>query len=547
MSPTISGTSPALSGFRQPLGSIAPWPSPQTLILTTIRRPRFESVYEARTLTSIASLPLNTVTNPLFRNHVQPVPVCLAVYKSYHVRKYCARKRLDAYFFAVLMPVDAVNSSVAGTVDPDIFFLSKVGAGAVRRALYAVLGVYLLDILEHQEGDGVFHRDAPGVLRLAWAAEGVQQARVRENTLLKMAAKIRGKQLKKSGGASPSTPPNNDSDGVQTHGQGQDPEAQVGLAKSLSPQAKTPLADSPRLRALRPPLHLPESGLSHLGARAARGSKRAPRTRTRRSSTCSPRSRALLGFIEGVLPTVLLAVLMMLLPIVLQALARLEGILRRTGLELSLMTRYFMFLVVVTALLPDHAPLLGHHYDSPADRRGPGLTGFLVTVTLILHYINLNLLDSTPRSIYRLKYRARSVAWGTLFSGMAHLIIIGLGSSIIAPVISGLVCVGFVCFYLYKYLFLWVPEQPASFDIGGLFFPKAITTSSSGSMCSSPASGAVLPRGEGHADADPGGRADDRSMINNSYGPLWHSLALLLVDRIEVNPLQIPHEQQRWK
>ncbi|KZP15330.1 hypothetical protein FIBSPDRAFT_867440 [Athelia psychrophila] len=29
-------------------------------------------------------------------------------------------------------------------------------------------------------------------------------------------------------------------------------------------------------------------------------------------------------------------------------------------------------------------------------------------------------------------------------------------------------------------------------------------------MCSSPASGAVLPRGEAHADADPGWRADDR-------------------------------------
>ncbi|KZP25069.1 hypothetical protein FIBSPDRAFT_856462, partial [Athelia psychrophila] len=49
------------------------------------------------------------------------------------------------------------------------------------------------------------------------------------------------------------------------------------------------------------------------------------------------RSRAwsvVLGLIEGMLPTVLLAVLMMLLPIVLRALARLEGIPTRTGLEL---------------------------------------------------------------------------------------------------------------------------------------------------------------------------------------------------------------------
>ncbi|KAG8707763.1 hypothetical protein FRC08_000308 [Ceratobasidium sp. 394] len=52
------------------------------------------------------------------------------------------------------------------------------------------------------------------------------------------------------------------------------------------------------------------------------------------------------GIISGVLPPVALAILMMLLPIVLRLLARFEGIPRRTGLELSLMTRYFIFQVV---------------------------------------------------------------------------------------------------------------------------------------------------------------------------------------------------------
>ena len=40
---------------------------------------------------------------------------------------------------------------------------------------------------------------------------------------------------------------------------------------------------------------------------------------------------------------------------------------------------------------------------------------------------------------------------------------------------NGLLFVTFVLFYmLYKYLFLWVMEQPMSSDTGGLFFPKAI-------------------------------------------------------------------------
>jgi hypothetical protein len=40
---------------------------------------------------------------------------------------------------------------------------------------------------------------------------------------------------------------------------------------------------------------------------------------------------------------------------------------------------------------------------------------------------------------------------------------------------NGFLFVSFGLFYmLYKYLFLWVLEQPMSSDTGGLFFPKAI-------------------------------------------------------------------------
>ncbi|KZP25070.1 hypothetical protein FIBSPDRAFT_856463, partial [Athelia psychrophila] len=69
---------------------------------------------------------------------------------------------------------------------------------------------------------------------------------------------------------------------------------------------------------------------------------------------------------------------------------------------------------------------------------------------------------------------ARSVAWGTLFPGTTLLLVIGLGYSIIAPVINGLVRVCFAFFYLLQYLLLRVLEQLASSNTGGLFFPKAI-------------------------------------------------------------------------
>lgn len=53
------------------------------------------------------------------------------------------------------------------------------------------------------------------------------------------------------------------------------------------------------------------------------------------------------GIIGGILPPVLLAVLNMLLPIVLRMLARFEGIPTISGVELSLMNRFFIFQVFV--------------------------------------------------------------------------------------------------------------------------------------------------------------------------------------------------------
>lgn len=76
---------------------------------------------------------------------------------------------------------------------------------------------------------------------------------------------------------------------------------------------------------------------------------------------------------------------MMLLPIVLRLMARFEGIPRFTGLELSLMTRYFIFQVVVCttlflvvfaltlvpALVFDYHHFVGYHCRSSPTRFEP--------------------------------------------------------------------------------------------------------------------------------------------------------------------------------
>ena len=50
--------------------------------------------------------------------------------------------------------------------------------------------------------------------------------------------------------------------------------------------------------------------------------------------------------------------------------------------------------------------------------------GFLQVVPLVLYYVKLFILGSTPRSIYAIKYTLRSVSWGTLFPGITLLAVI---------------------------------------------------------------------------------------------------------------------------
>jgi hypothetical protein len=52
--------------------------------------------------------------------------------------------------------------------------------------------------------------------------------------------------------------------------------------------------------------------------------------------------------------------------------------------------------------------------------------GFLQAVALILYYVKLVLLGSTPRSVYNIKYGLRNVQWGTIFPGITLLTVVGM-------------------------------------------------------------------------------------------------------------------------
>ncbi|KAF8468753.1 hypothetical protein JB92DRAFT_2838508 [Gautieria morchelliformis] len=233
------------------------------------------------------------------------------------------------------------------------------------------------------------------------------------------------------------------------------------------------------------------------------------------------------GIIQDILPPVLFALLFSSLP-------SFEGIPTGVGIELSLMDRFFLFQVIhgflsvtlssgIIAALPVHQALIHlvssphpspryvHSPPRPLWHRGR----LLNIVSLIIYYVKLTLLGSTPRSIYSIRYTMRDVAWGTLlldvtFESSASFFCCsvarayvscssltlplpiaspgslcrfplprpappGLGYSIISPIINGLAVDTFSLFYmLYKYLFTWQPQMDPAGDSGvclcALFF-----------------------------------------------------------------------------
>ncbi|KAJ4468911.1 hypothetical protein J3R30DRAFT_3385050 [Lentinula aciculospora] len=290
-----------------------------------------------------------------------------------------------------------------------------------------------------------------------------------------------------------------------------------------------------------------------------------------------------IGIIQGILPPVLLAVLMMLLPIVLRLLAKFEGIPKRSGVELSLMTRFFIFQVIhsflivtlssgivaslesltsnptsIPSTLASSLPQASIFFLTYIVLQGLSGTagGFLQVVPLIIYYAKLYLLGSTPRSIWGIKYGSRSVSWGTLFPNTTLLTVIAIGYSIIAPIINGLACATFFAFYmLYKYLFLWEYQQDLSTDTGGLFFPKSIQHLFVGLYVEQVCLAALffLAQDENKsASAIPEGAlmivliiftAFFHIIINNMYNPLKHALPLSMVERMYHEEDVAPAEQ----
>lgn len=205
------------------------------------------------------------------------------------------------------------------------------------------------------------------------------------------------------------------------------------------------------------------------------------------------------GLVTGLLPTVLLAILMMLLPIVIRLMAKIAGRPTKLLVEYYTQNTYFAFQVVhvfimttltsglvatyseierdpykALTLLSDNLPKASNFYLAYFMLQGFTIAGgaLLQITTLILFYVFSILLDGTPRKKWNRHNILGLTGWGTTFPVYTNLAVILISYSIISPLI---LCFGLVTFalvymaYLYIYIFVQKPTEGR-----GIFYYRAI-------------------------------------------------------------------------
>ena len=152
--------------------------------------------------------------------------------------------------------------------------------------------------------------------------------------------------------------------------------------------------------------------------------------------------KVILGVITGLLPTIMLAVLMALLPIYLRFMAKMAGLPTYSAIELRTQSFYFWFQVIqvfivttltsaasaavptiiknpgsVTSLLAENLPKASDFYIDYFILQGLTFSSgaLLQIVGLILYKVLGKLLGSTPRKQYNQWATLSDLGWGTVY------------------------------------------------------------------------------------------------------------------------------------
>ncbi|EXJ87676.1 hypothetical protein A1O1_04600 [Capronia coronata CBS 617.96] len=210
--------------------------------------------------------------------------------------------------------------------------------------------------------------------------------------------------------------------------------------------------------------------------------------------------KVILGVITGLLPVVLLAVLMALVPIFCGFLAKLAGEPTLSAVELKTQSWYFAFQVVqvflVTTFTSGAAAVASQIVQNPSSAPTllatnlPKASNFYISyfilfglmqaalqllniVPLLMYTMLGKILDKTPRKKYNRYINIAGLGWGSSYPKFTLLGVIALTYSCISPLILGFATIGFCLLYLmFRYNFLFVLGNKT--DMKGEAYAKAL-------------------------------------------------------------------------
>lgn len=216
--------------------------------------------------------------------------------------------------------------------------------------------------------------------------------------------------------------------------------------------------------------------------------------------------------IAGVLPAALLALMLILVPIILNLLAGFRG--AKTGAQRAEFVQifYFLFLFVQVFLIVSVASFFAASIDklvsnieqlnsvtAVLDLLATNLpkaanyfftymilqalstsSGSLLQIaTLAMWFIVARIMDSTARNKWTRNTKLNNVNWGTFFPVYTNFACIGLVYCVIAPLISIFVIITFSLLWLaHRYNMLYVTRF--EHDTGGVLYPRAINQTFTG-------------------------------------------------------------------
>jgi hypothetical protein len=210
--------------------------------------------------------------------------------------------------------------------------------------------------------------------------------------------------------------------------------------------------------------------------------------------------------VAGLLPALVLAILLALVPVILNFLAFFQGAQTGSEKQASVQNYYFVFLFVqvflvvsisggltsflaattenitsVPSTLATQLPKAANYFFSYMILQALSVASgtLLQTLTLIVWFIMPKLFDNTPRQKWRRNTTLSTINWGTFFPIYTNFACIAIIYSVVAPLIIVFAIITFSLLYVaHRYNMVYVIRF--ELDTGGLLYPRAINQTFTG-------------------------------------------------------------------